>query len=85
MFYLKLADIEQRSDFIRCLKENDVASVFHYIPLHSSPAGIRFGTFCGDDEFTTQESECLVRLPLFYQMADEEVLKVIKIVKQFFS
>ncbi|MCP4990428.1 MAG: dTDP-4-amino-4,6-dideoxygalactose transaminase [Colwellia sp.] len=85
MFYLKLADIEQRSDFIRYLKESDVASVFHYIPLHSSPAGLRFGTFCGDDQFTTQESERLVRLPLFYQMTDVEIIKVVNVVREFFT
>lgn len=85
MFYLKLANIEQRSEFIHYLKEHEVLSVFHYIPLHSSPAGKRFGIFYGDDEFTTKESERLVRLPLFYPMADEQVSRVIKVVKQFFS
>jgi dTDP-4-amino-4,6-dideoxygalactose transaminase len=85
MFYLKLANIQQRSDFIGYLKENNVSSVFHYIPLHSSPAGLRFGSFCDQDQFTTQESQCLVRLPLYYQMTNEEVAQVTTVVKQFFT
>ena len=76
MFYLKLKDVEQRSTFIEHLKGNDINSVFHYIPLHSAPAGKRFGYFHGVDNYTTTESERLLRLPLFYGMPDADVNKV---------
>ena len=77
MFYLKLNDVADRTSFIDALKADDILSVFHYVPLHSSPAGEKFGRFDGTDQFTTAESERLVRLPLFYNMTDEEVEKVI--------
>lgn len=85
MYYLKLADIRQRGDFIEHLKENGILSVFHYIPLHSSVAGQRFGEFYGDDNFTTIESERLVRLPIYYGMGEDEVNKVIETVGSFFK
>lgn len=84
MFYLKLQDIEDRSDFIEHLKANGVMAVFHYIPLHTSPAGLEFGRFSGSDQWTTQESECLVRLPLFYNMGEAELDHIIKAVLAFF-
>lgn len=77
MFYLKLNDVADRTSFIDALKVQDILSVFHYVPLHSSPAGEKFGHFDGEDQFTTRESERLVRLPLFYNMLDEEVERVI--------
>lgn len=79
MFYLKLHDVADRTLFIDTLKSADIMSVFHYVPLHSSPAGEKFGRFDGADQFTTQESERLVRLPLFYNMDDSEVEKVISV------
>jgi dTDP-4-amino-4,6-dideoxygalactose transaminase len=85
MYYLKLKDITQRADFIRHLKRKDVLSVFHYIPLHSSPAGSKFGRMNGMDNFTTTESERLVRLPLYYQMSDEQVKTVIEASRSFFA
>jgi dTDP-4-amino-4,6-dideoxygalactose transaminase len=85
MFYLKLDSLEQRTNFIHYLKKNGVMSVFHYIPLHSSPAGQRFGRFNQIDQYTTNESERLVRLPLSYQMPDSDVFKVINIVNDFFT
>ena len=85
MYYVKLKDIQQRSDFIKHMKKQDVMSVFHYIPLHSSPAGLKFGEFNGTDKYTTLESERLVRLPLFYQMNDAQVTKVINAVISFFK
>ena len=59
-------------------------AVFHYVPLHSAPAGRKFGRFNGEDRYTTKESERLIRLPLFYSIADEEVNFIIEIVKEFF-
>ncbi|GAA3910254.1 MULTISPECIES: dTDP-4-amino-4,6-dideoxygalactose transaminase [Gibbsiella] len=85
MFYLKLRDIEDRSAFIAYLKEAEILSVFHYIPLHSSPAGERFGRFDGEDRFTTQESERLVRLPLFYNMSDVNQRTVISTILSYLA
>jgi len=77
MFYIKVEDIDVRSELIEHLKNNDILAVFHYIPLHSSVAGQNLGTFCGEDEFTTAESEKLVRLPMWYGMNREQQNKVI--------
>lgn len=85
MFYLKLNDIEQRSAFISYLKEAEIMSVFHYIPLHECPAGERFGHFAGVNNFTTKESERLARLPLFYNMSDVNQRTVINTILSFFG
>lgn len=85
MFYLKLRDIDQRSDFINYLKEAEIMSVFHYIPLHECPAGERFGRFEGKDVYTTKESERLARLPLFYNMSDVNQRTVISTIQSFFG
>ncbi|ALL36344.1 dTDP-4-amino-4,6-dideoxygalactose transaminase [Serratia marcescens] len=85
MFYVKLKDIEQRTQFIAHLKACGVMAVFHYIPLHSAPAGKVFGTFIGEDNYTTRESERLVRLPLYYKMTDADQNKVIESVVRFFE
>lgn len=66
LFYVKLRDLEQRTEFIAYLKAHGVASSFHYVPLHSAPAGIRYGRFAGVDEYTTKESNRLTRLPLYW-------------------
>lgn len=83
MFYLKFKSIKERTDFIIYMKENDILTVFHYIPLHSAPAGIKYGRFDGEDEFTTKESERLVRLPLYYNMDPKDLDKVIDFTKRF--
>lgn len=85
MFYIKVKDIEERSALIEYLKLNDINSVFHYVPLHSAPAGVKFGRFDGVDEFTTVESEKLVRLPMFYGLSDAEISKVCEVVNEFFQ
>ena len=85
MFYIKLRDISERSDFINHLKARDIVSVFHYIPLHSSPAGQKFGRLAGEDKFTTKESERLVRLPMFYQLSEQQQGQVIEAVCEFFA
>lgn len=84
MFYLKLKDLTQRTKFIAYLKANGIQSVFHYIPLHSAPAGQKFGRFSGTDFFTTVESERLVRLPLYYNMAENDKMAVAECVKNYF-
>lgn len=84
IFYLKTKDIQERTALISFLKEKGIRAVFHYIPLHSSPAGRRYGRFCGKDIYTTKESERLVRLPLYYGMGDA-VFEVIDAVKSFYT
>ncbi len=84
LFYLKLADESVRSALIRHLAEHGILAVFHYVPLHSSPAGKSFGRFVGEDRFTTVESERLLRLPLFFNQTDQQVERVIGAVKEFF-
>lgn len=85
MYYLKLKNLEERTAFISYLRENGVQSTFHYIPLHSAPAGVKFGVFYGKDECTTKESERLTRLPLYYGMEKEMVEMVIKVVRNFWG
>lgn len=84
LFYLKLADESVRSALIQHLAEHGILAVFHYVPLHSSPAGKSFGRFVGEDRFTTVECERLLRLPLFFNQTDEQVERVIGAVKEFF-
>ena len=85
MFYIKTKDLEERTRLIDYLKENGILSVFHYIPLHSAPAGIKFGRFHGEDEYTTKESERLLRLPLYYGLKEEEVLYICEKVREFYQ
>ena len=85
MYYLKLKNLQERTAFINYMKENDVHTVFHYVPLHSAPAGLKFGRFSGEDVYTTKESERLVRLPLYYGLAQEDLEKVIRLVYDFFA
>lgn len=85
MFYIKAKDMEERTELIKFLKENEIATVFHYIPLHSAPAGIKYGRFHGEDKYTTKESERLLRLPMYYGLKEEEVLKVCEKIKQFYK
>ena len=85
MFYIKLKDLEERTSFLQYMKEHGILSVFHYIPLHSSPAGKHFGRFHGEDIHTTRESERLARLPLYYRMEPKDLETVIRTVKAFFA
>ncbi|PWC11797.1 dTDP-4-amino-4,6-dideoxygalactose transaminase [Brenneria roseae subsp. americana] len=85
MFYIKLRDAEDRSAFINYMKEAEILTVFHYIPLHDCPAGLNFGHFVGENRYTTQESERLVRLPLFYNLPDVNQRTVINTALSFFS
>ena len=85
MFYLKCADLEERGELIAHLRKQGVSAVFHYVPLHSSPAGRRFGRFDGEDEYTTRESERLVRLPLYYGMTPADRQTVVSAVRAFYG
>ncbi|WP_227938656.1 dTDP-4-amino-4,6-dideoxygalactose transaminase [Alkalihalobacillus deserti] len=84
MFYIKCRNIEERSKLIEYLKENEVLSVFHYVPLHSADAGLVYGVFHGEDRYTTVESERLLRLPMYYCLKESEVLKISKLINEFY-
>ena len=85
MFYMKAKNLEERTKLIDYLKENGVQAVFHYIPLHTAPAGQRFGRFHGEDVYTTKESERLMRLPMYYGLKEEEVRYVASKIIEFYS
>ncbi len=85
MFYLKVKDKENRNKLIKHLKQNDISSVFHYIPLHSSPAGKKFGKLNFEDTFTTIESERLMRLPMYYGLESANVSRVVNTIHDFYS
>ncbi|MCR5688214.1 MAG: dTDP-4-amino-4,6-dideoxygalactose transaminase [Lachnospiraceae bacterium] len=85
MFYIKTKDLDERTRFINHMKEHDILAVFHYVPLHSAPAGRKYGRFAGYDIYTTAESSRLVRLPLYYGMNDDDAGAVIEAVRSFYS
>ena len=85
MYYLKCKDLQERTALILYLKENDINAVFHYVPLHSAPAGYKYGRFNGKDVYTTKESERLVRLPMYYGLTEVDRDKVITCVKKFYE
>ena len=85
MFYIKTKDLEERSALIAWLKEREITAVFHYIPLHSAPAGRQFGRFHGEDVYTTKESERLVRLPMYYGLTAEDIHTVCDAVEAFYA
>ena len=85
MFYIKARDLEQRTRFISYMKENGVLVVFHYIPLHTAPAGQKFGRFHGEDRYTTRESERLARLPMYYGLTLDQVDYICGLIKDFFE
>lgn len=84
MFYIKTGDIEERTRLMAFLKERDIESVFHYIPLHSAPAGRKYGRFDGRDEYTTKESERLLRLPMHCEIQEDDVDRICKSIKEFY-
>ena len=85
MYYLKCRSLEERTEFINFLKERGVMAVFHYVPLHSAPAGLKFGRFHGEDKYTTADSDRLVRLPMYYGLSEEDRNTVINAVKEFYA
>lgn len=85
MFYIKVKDLEERTDLLDYLKKNHIGAVFHYVPLHSAPAGEKFGRFDGVDNFTTKQSEKLIRLPMYYGVSDNEINKILGVVNEFFG
>lgn len=85
MFYIKCKDIEERTELMTYLKVRNIQSAFHYIPLHSAPAGLKYGRFHGEDKYTTVESERLLRLPLHYHLKDSDVDLVVDAIKGFYG
>lgn len=85
MYYLKCRNLKERSDFISYMKARNILTVFHYVPLHTAPAGLKFGRFAGEDKYTTKESSRLVRLPMFYGMTEEDRIQVIDTVFSYFK
>ena len=85
MFYIKAKDLQERTALISYLKTQNVNAVFHYVPLHSAPAGYKFGRFEGEDEYTTKESERLLRLPMYYGLKKEDLQHVIESVREFYK
>lgn len=85
MFYVKAKDLDERTKLINFLKQNEILTVFHYIPLHSSIAGLKYGEFIGEDNYTTKESERLLRLPLYYGLEEEKVQYIVKKIKEFYE
>lgn len=85
MFYIKTRNMEERTELISFLKSKDILSVFHYVPLHTAPAGIKYGRFHGEDKYTTKESERLVRLPMYYRLTEDEVTYITEQVAEFYE
>ena len=85
MYYIKLKDEPVRAALISYLKKQGVSTVFHYIPLHSAPAGRKYGRFHGEDRYTTKESERLLRLPMYYGLKQEDREKVVEAIHKFFA
>ena len=84
MFYIKLKNLDQRTQMLDYLRKKGIYAVFHYVPLHSSKAGKEFGEFVGDDIYTTKESDRLLRLPMFYGLSMELSDYVIDCIHGFF-
>ena len=85
MFWIKLRDLEERTAMIAYLKEHDIYSMFHYVPLHSAEAGLKFGRFAGEDVYTTKESNRLTRLPMYYGLEEKDIETVCNCVKTFYE
>lgn len=85
MFYIKVRDISERSKLLSYLQEKGIMAVFHYIPLHSAPAGVKYGRFSGNDKYTTKESERLLRLPLYYGLESEKIEYIADVLMKFFK
>lgn len=85
MFYIKAKDLSERTALIDYLRNNGVLSVFHYIPLHTAPAGQKYGRFHGKDRYTTRESERLLRLPMYYGLLESEIEYIVELIHKFYS
>ena len=84
IFWIKVCDIKERTQLINFLKNREILAFFHYVPLHSSPAGQKYGEFIGEDRYTTRDSERLLRLPLYYNMTMDDATYVVESIYDFF-
>ena len=85
MFYIKCKDFEERQGLIKYLTSNDILPASHYVPLHSSKAGLIYSEFRGEDRYTTRESERLLRLPMYYKLSDDDLDEVVMRVKEYYN
>ena len=85
MYYIKCKDLEERTSLAKYLRDNEIVANFHYIPLHSAPAGLRYGRFSGADEFTTKESERLLRMPMYYGLTREDIGTVVRRIEEYYE
>ncbi len=85
MFYIKTKNLEERTRFIAFMNAKKIHTVFHYVPLHTSPAGRKYGVFIGEDIYTTKESERIVRLPFYYQLKEIDVERVLDGIHKFYK
>ncbi len=85
MFYVKTKDLQSRTELMNHLNQNGIKAIFHYVPLHTSIAGKKYGEFVGDDIYTTKESDRLLRLPMYYQLTDDKIDYIINTMKQFYG
>ena len=85
MFYIKARDLEERTRLLEWLRHREILAVFHYVPLHTAQAGKRHGIFCGEDVYTTAESERLLRLPMYYGLREEDIDRVCQAVEDFYA
>lgn len=85
MYYILLRSLEERTALIAYLKERGISAVFHYVPLHSAAAGLKFGRFAGEDRYTTALSERLLRLPMYYELTEPDCARVIETIHAFFT
>jgi dTDP-4-amino-4,6-dideoxygalactose transaminase len=84
MYYIKVKNMLERTQLIGQLREQGIQAVFHYVPLHSSIAGGKYGRFCGEDRYTTTESERLIRLPMYFGLSEHDLFTVVKAIRQFY-
>ena len=84
MFYIKCRDLEERTKLIQYMQAHGIQLTFHYIPLHSAPAGVKFGRFNGEDRFTVRESDRLVRLPMYYGLTEADRQRVVEQLLSFY-
>lgn len=85
LFYIKVKDLRERSQLIEFLKEHGVTSSFHFVPLHRSVAGKKFGRFHGKDQYTTKESDRLLRLPMYFKLTEENITNITSIIYKFYT
>ena len=85
MYWAKAANLDERTQLLSHLRKRGVHAVFHYIPLHSAPAGLKFGRFNGEDEYTTHESERLLRLPMYYGLTGNDICVVVSAIQEFYG